>query len=75
MPSVTIIIKRSHYYPAEERDEEGNVISPAAYNSLAVRADVVLDYGNYNSEFFLEIPEDSSDAVISAAILAQFGIT
>lgn len=72
--SVTILSKRAHYYPAEERDEEGNVITPGVYNSLAVRADVVVPFGNYNSEFFLDIPEDSTDAQITTAILAQFGV-
>ena len=74
MSSVNIISKRPHYYPAEQRDEEGNVITPAVYDSLAVRADVVVPFGNYNSEFYVPLPEDATDAQIVTAILALFGI-
>lgn len=74
MSTVTIISKRSRYDPAEVRDEEGNVITPAVYNSLVVRADVVVSFGNYSSEFFLNITEDSTDEEIEGAILAQFGL-
>jgi hypothetical protein len=74
MSSVTIISKRPYYYPAEERDEEGNIITPGVYNCLGVRADVVVPFGNYNSEFFVPVQEDATDAEITTAILAQFGI-
>jgi hypothetical protein len=70
---VNIVSKLAHYWPREERNEEGEVVTPGVYAGLMVQADIRIGADNRSGPHCVDLPEDASYEQIKAALLAQYG--
>lgn len=73
--SVTIGSKAAHYWPREERDADGNITQPAVYAGLMVHADIRIGSDSRVGPHCVDLPEDATDAQITAALLQQYGVS
>jgi hypothetical protein len=71
---VNIVSKLAHYWPREERNEEGEIVTPGVYAGLMVQADIRIGGDNRSGQHCVDVPEDASDEQIKAALLAQYGV-
>jgi hypothetical protein len=73
--SVTIGSKAAHYWPREEVDADGNIITPGVYAGLMVHADIRIGGDSRSGPHCVDLPEDATDAQIRVALLAQYGVS
>ena len=72
--SVTLGSKAPHFWPQEQRDEEGNITEPAVYAGLMVHAEIHIGSDSRSGPHCVDLPEDASDDQIKTALLSQYGV-
>lgn len=71
---VTLGARAPHFYPPEERDADGNVVSEATYAGLMVAATIQIGTSTHSGPHCVDLPFDATDDQITAALLAQYGV-